>query len=232
MTINEIDLSEFGGILLSKIISTHDVVQVYDWLDSAASPVYSRTEQRFKDITLTILLESEAEAETETQFSNLILALQSCDLVFDEMYKHFTCHFQGKSEPKKITPVVWLIEVDLKCYKTYLPEVLVTANGVTHKEITSLGSTPSPCLITITPIEAITEFVIVGLGATEIRLNNLEANKSHVIDGYLFRYLKDNVNNIANYNAYAWPVLPIGTTDVLFSHTTVDVSIQYYPIFN
>ena len=137
----------------------------------------------------------------------------------------------GRPSRKKLTPAVWLIEIDLKCHKTYLPEVLVTANNVTHKEITSLGTKPSPCLITITPSEDISEFVITGLGSSEIRVKNLEAGKDHVIDGYLFRYLKNDVNDIANYNAYEWPVLPVGTTDVLFSHTTAAVSIQYYPIF-
>ena len=101
MTINELDLSVFSGVLLSKKISNHDVVQVYDWLDSATTPVYTRCEQRFKDISLTILLESDTEAETETQFSDLILELQSCELVFDELLKHFACHFHGKAEPKK-----------------------------------------------------------------------------------------------------------------------------------
>lgn len=232
MTINEVDLSGYGATLLSKKVSNHDVVQIYDWLDGASCPVYSRTEQRFKDITLTLLLDSDSAAETETNYSALILALQDCDLVFDEMYKHFACHFQGKTEPRKLTATTWLVEVDLKCYRTYLPEVIVTANGVSHKLITSLGSMPSQCLITVTPTIAIAEYMISSLGSGEIRIKNLEANKPHVIDGYLYRYLKDGVSDIVNYNAFEWPMLPTGTTDVLFSHTTANVSIQYYPIFN
>lgn len=232
MTINGIDIASFGATLLSKTITNHDVVQIYDWLDGAASPVFSRTEQRFKDVTLTILLEAPSEAETEQHFSSLILALRDCVVAFSGMNKLHSCHFKGKAEPKRLTATAWLVEIELLCHKTYLPEVVVNANGVNHKIITSISALPSPAFITVTPSTSITEFVIYGMGSSEIRIKNLTVNMPHVIDGHLFRYLKSGVNDIANYNAFEWPVLPIGTTDVLFSHSTTTVTIQYFPIFN
>ena len=231
MTINGIDLTSFGATLLSKSITNHEVIQIYDWLDGAASPVFTRSEQRFKDINLTILLESSSESETESQFSALIRTLKECTLVFDGLAKRFDCHFKGKAEPKRLTVRSWLVEIDLLCHKTYLPELIISADGVGIKTITSLGAQRSPCLITVTPTMAIAEFVILGF-ESDIRLKNLEANKPHVVDGYLYRYLKDGANDIANYNAFAWPVLPAGTTELIFSHTTADITIQYYPIFN
>jgi len=231
MTINGTDLSTFGATLLSKQITNHDVVQVYDWLDGAASPVFSRSEQRFKDITLTNLIEASLESETESQFSALIRAAKACTVEFDELTKRYDCHFKGRAEPKRLTARAWLVEVDLLCHKTYLPEVIVTAGGVSMKSVTSLGAMPSPCRITVTPSVDIAEFVILGF-ESDIRLQNLEANKPHAVDGYLYRYLKDGANDIANYDAFAWPVLPVGTTELIFSHTTASVNIQYYPIFN
>jgi hypothetical protein len=231
MTINGIDLSSFGAILLSKQVTNHDVVQVYDWLDGAANPVFSRSEQRFKDMTLTILLEATTEAETESQFSALIRSLMDCTLVFDGLSKRYDCHFKGKAEPKRLTARAWLLEIDLLCHRTYLPEVIITANSVGLKSITSLGAMQSPCLITVTPTVDIAEFVIQGFDS-EIRIRDLAANKPHVIDGYLFRYLKDGVNDIGNYNDFEWPTLPVGTTELIFSHTTANVTVQYYPIFN
>ena len=231
MTINGIDIAFFGATLLSKQITNHDVVQIYDWLDGASSPVFNRTEQRFKDITLTVLIETSTEVETESQFSALIRELKDCTVVFDGLSKQYDCHFKGKAEPKRLTARAWLLEIDLLCHRTYLPEVIVTANGVGLKSITSLGAMPSPCLITVTPTVDIPEFVIQGFNS-EIQIRDLEANKPHVIDGYLFRYLKDGVNDIGNYNAFEWPTLPVGTTELVFSHTTANVTIQYYPIFN
>lgn len=232
MTINGIDISTFGATLLSKRITNHEVVQVFDWLDDASSPVFSRTEQRFKDITLTVLIESPSEVETENQFSALILALKYCEVAFEGMDKLHACHFKGKVEPKRLTATAWLSEIELLCHKTFLPEVVITANGVSHQIITSTGALPSPCRITVTPSVAITEFVLYGLGSGDIRIRNLEANKPHVIDGVLYRYLKDGMNDIANYNAFEWPVLPVGTTDVIFGHATAHITIQYFPLFN
>ena len=232
MTINGIDLSTFCATLLSKRITNHEVVQIYDWLDGASSPVFSRTEQRFKDITLTVLIESTSEAETENQFSDLILALKDCVVAFSGMDKLYSCHFKGKVEPKRLTATALLTEIELLCHKTYLPEVVITANSVSHQIITSTGSLPSPCRITVTPSVAITEFVLYELGTSDIRIRNLEAGKPHVIDGILYRYLKDGVNDIANYHAFEWPVLPVGTTDVIFSHATAHITIQYFPLFN
>lgn len=232
MTINGIDLSIFGATLLSKQITNHDVVQVYDWLDGASSPVFSRTEQRFKDITLTILIESTSESETESQFSDLIRALETCTLVFDGLAKRYDCHFKGKAEPKRLTACAWLVEIDLLCHKTYLPEVTVNANNVGSVIITNAGALPAPCLITVTPTDAIAEFVIYGLSSGDIRFNNLEIDKTHLIDGYLYRYLKDGVNDIANFNAFGWPVMPVGTTELIFSHSSAAITIQYFPLFN
>lgn len=232
MTINGIEISVYGATLLSKKITNHDVVQVYNWLDCAAIPVFSRNEQRFKDITLTFLIESSSVSVTEGYFSALMLAMKDCVILFDELTKYFACHFDGKVEPKKLTARAWLVEIDLMCHKTYLPEVVITANGVGSKSITSTGVIPSPCLITMTPSVAITEYTISGLSSTSIKIKNLTANKAHVIDGYLFRYLKDGGNDIANFDAFGWPVLPVGTTNVTFSHATANVTIQYYPLFN
>ena len=231
MTINGIDIASFGATLLAKQVSNHDVVQIYDWLDGASGPVFSRSEQRFKDITLTILIETSSESETESKFSTLIRALQTCTVVFDGISKLYDCHFKGKAEPKRLTACAWLLEIDLLCHKTYLPEVIVTANGVSMKSITSLGVQPSPCLITITPTVDIAEFVILGF-ESDIRLKNLEASKQYIVDGYLFRYLKDGANDIANFDAFSWPVIPVDTTELIFSHSTANITIQYYPIFN
>lgn len=232
MTINGIDISVYGATLLSKKITNHDVVQVFNWLDGAAMPVFTRNEQRFKDIALTFLIESSSEAATEGYFSALMLAMKDCIILFNELTKYFACHFDGKVEPKKLTARAWLVEIDLLCHKTYLSEVVITANGISSKSITSTGAIPSPCLITVTPSVAIAEYTISGLSSTSIKIKNLTANKAHVIDGYLFRYLKDGGNDITNFDAFEWPVLPIGTTNVTFSHTTANVTIQYYPLFN
>jgi hypothetical protein len=64
---------------------------------------FSRLSQRFKDITLTVLIESTSEAETESQFSALSLALKDCVVSFSGMSKAYSSHFKGKADPNGST---------------------------------------------------------------------------------------------------------------------------------
>lgn len=232
MTINGTNVSAYGATLLGKQLTDHEVVQVYDWLDGATQPVYARSEQRFRELSLTFLIEGATETLTESYFAALMLQLKSCILKFDELAKYFAGHYEGTTEPEKINPKTWLVKVKVRCHKTYLPEVTETASGVTSKSITNTGTVPGECHITVTPTVAIAEFTITGLTGSPLKIRNLSANKAHVIDGYLFRYLRDGANDIADFDSFAWPVLPVGTTAVTFSHSTATVQIRYYPRFS
>lgn len=231
MQINGIDILAYCATLLSKQFGNHEVIQVYDWFDSAMAPVYLRSAQRFRSIKIMLLVEASSESQTEQYTSNLTLALRKCTLTFADLDKRFDCHFEGAVEPTRITPGVWILELELSCSKTYLPEVTETASGVLNKSIMNPGTIPSGCIVTITPTGTIAEFTLTGLSSAPIKVKNLSANKPHVIDGVTFRYLKDGGNDIANYSAFEWPMIPAGTTNVLFSHSTVIVSIKFSPSF-
>lgn len=232
MLVNGVDISTFSATLLGKKIGNHEVVQVVDWLEGAGAPIYLRTQQRFKAIRLSLLLESSTDAQTEQNFSNLLLALRKCTLTFADFDKRFDCHFEDTTEPTRIAPGAWILELELLCSRTYLPEITDTASGVLSKSITNPGTVPSGCIVTITPTVPIAEFTLTGLSSAPIKVKNLSAGKPHVIDGLTYRYLKDSGNDIANYSAFEWPVIQNGTTNILFSHSTASVSIWYAPGFS
>lgn len=231
MTINGIDISVYGATLLGKQIGNHEVVQVYDWLEGASAPVYLRTQQRFKTINLSLLLESATEAQTEQYFISLMQASRNSTIQFDDLDKRFACHFEGAAEPQRIALGVWIVELELSCYRTFLPDITESATGALSKTIANTGTVPSGCIVTVTPTLAIAEYTITGLSSTPIKIKNLSANKPHVIDGVTYRYLKDGANDIGNYSAFEWPMLKPGSSTITFSHSTVTVLIQYAPAF-
>lgn len=231
-TINGAALTTYGATLLTKNIASHEVIQINDWLDGAYQPVVMRTEQRIKKIVVSYLIEGTTAAITEGYFAAMMLAMRAVELKFDDWTKYFDCIFDGSVTPNKLNSCAYLVEIPLKCYKTHLAEVTETANGVSSKSITSTGSVSSECQITVTPSTGIATYTITGLTAAPIVLSNLASGKAHVVDGYLYRYLKDGASDIANYGGYAWPRLPAGTTIVTFSSTSANVTIKYYPNFN
>lgn len=232
LTINSTDITTYSAKLIDRKFSNHEVINVYDWLDGAPAPVYMRDYQTFKDLSITLLITTTTDADAIGKADKLLELCKHGVLKFSDITTYYSCHYEGKSELEKLKNGVVKLEISLMCYKTYLPEVTTTATGVATVAIANSGTLTSEVYISITPTEAISEFTITGLSATPIKVLNLTAAKTHIIDGYTFRYLADGANDIANYNAFEFPVLPTGTTNVGFSHTTATVVIKYYPKFN
>lgn len=232
LTINSTDISTHAAKLIDRKFSNHEVINVYDWLDGASSPVHMRDYQTFKDISITLLISSTSDAEAIVKADKLIELCKHSVLKFSDISFFFSCHFEGKFEMEKLKNGVLKLVINLMCNKTYLPEVTTTAAGVDTVAIANSGTLASEMYISITPTEDISEFTITGLSATPIKVQNLTADKPHVIDGYTYKFLADGANDIGNYNAFEFPVLPTGTTNVGFSHTTANVVLKYYPKFN
>lgn len=242
MNINNIDISVYNATLIDRKFTNHDVVTVSDWLDGSPNPIYMRSFGRYKDINLTFLINIEelpfylADNVCFESIDAIIEQLKFCTIEFDDILRYFACNFEGKAEPKKLKDGVFTLDVKLNCYKTYASEVKrYNTTEVTQLIINNTGSVESEVYLVITPSVNIPIFTITGLSKKPITLNNLVANIPHIIDGYLFRYLKAGASDITNYNAFEFPVLPkgdfVGNTTVGFSQA-VNVGYQYYPKFN
>jgi len=231
-TINGSAFSTYSAKLIEYKFTNHDVIQVYDWLEGSASPVYMRNYNRFKDLELTILVTETTDALAETKMNLLVQQLKSCLIVIDNISKTFACHFEGKIQPERLKYGVWKFTASLACYKTYGTEVTETSTNSTSKSVTNSGTLASPMYITIVPSTNLSTFTITGLTSSPIVLSNLTSGVTYTIDGYTYRYLEAGANDIANYGAFEFPVLPVGTTSIGFSTNTQVVTLKYYPLFN
>lgn len=231
-TINGNNFLSYSAKILERNISNHEVVQVYDWLEGAAEPVYMRNYNRFKDLQLVILISESTDAVAESQLNHLVEQMKICTIKFDDIDKYFNCHFEGKVEQEKLYHGTFKITATLACYKTYLAEVTETISASTSAQIVNAGTMPSELYITITPTADIAELTIMGLSNTPIVIKNLIAATEYIIDGYTFRYLADGANDIGNYDSFEFPVLPTGTTTVLLSSDALALELKYYPKFN
>lgn len=232
LTINSTDITTYSAKLIDREFSNHEVISVHDWLDGAAAPVYMRDYQTFKDLAITLLITTTTDADAIGEADKLLELCKHGVLKFSDIATYYACHYEGKSELEKLKTGVYKLEISLMCYKTYLPEVTTTSTGVATVAMANSGSRMSEVYISITPTEAISGFTITGLSTMPIKIQNLAATKEYIIDGYTYRYLADGANDIANYNAFEFPVLPAGTTNVGFSHTTATIVLKYYPKFN
>lgn len=231
-TINGNAYSTYSAKLLEYKFTNHEVIQVYDWLEGAAAPTYMRNYNRFKDIELIILITETTDSAAEGKVNLLVQQMKNCVLVFDGISKSFACHFEGKLQTERIKYGVFKITASLACYKTYGTEVTETSTNATSKSITNSGTLASAMYITIVPSTNLSTFTITGLSSSPIVLSNLTSGVTYTIDGYTYRYLEAGANDIANYGAFEFPVLPVGTTNIGFSTNTQVVTLKYYPLFN
>ncbi len=134
MTINGTDITQFHAILLSKHIQPATVTTYTDWLRQGLSPLNYGCKETFKIIKLTIYLEDANEDAVADDISNLMTALKSCTLKFDDLSKYFDCTIADSlSDPDTmIAPGIHQLDVTLNSSYAYLPAVTVALSTVTQ----------------------------------------------------------------------------------------------------
>lgn len=184
MTINGTDITQFHAILLSKHIQPATVTTYTDWLRQGLSPLSYGCKETFKSIKLTIYLEDATEDAVADDISNLMTALKSCTLKFDDLSKYFDCTIADSlSDPDTmIAPGIHQLDVTLNSSYAYLPAVTVPLTAQSQT-VTAQGNLPSPAVVTLTPTQDIGAVTLTGLSKKPIKVSNLHAGAPVTIDG-------------------------------------------------
>ena len=184
MTINGTDITQFHAILLSKHIQPAAVTTYTYWLRQGLGPLNYGHKETFKIIKLTIYLEDSSEDAVADDISNLMTALKSCTLKFDDLTKYFDCTIADSlSDPDTmIAPGVHQLDVTLNSSYAYLPAVSVPLTSQSQT-VTAQGNLPSPAVVTLTPTQDIGAVALTGLSKKPIIVKNLHANAPVTIDG-------------------------------------------------
>lgn len=76
--------------------------------------------------------------------------------------------------------------------------------------IENIGTLPTPCILTLVPMDNIQSIVITGLSDNDIKLSSLKAGSTYIIDGENGIITENGVNNITKYNGWTLPYLKPG----------------------
>lgn len=184
MTINGADIIQYHAILLSKHIQPAAVTTYADWLRHGLTPLNYGQKETFKIVKLTIYLEDTSEDAAADDISNLMTALKTCTLKFDDLEKYFDCTVADSlSDPDTmIRPGVHQLDVTLNSAYAYLPPVTVSLPGQSGT-VTAQGNLPSPAIVTLTPTQDIGSVTLSGLTKKPITVSSLHAGAPVTIDG-------------------------------------------------
>ena len=112
--INNVANTAFKAKLLDRQINSNEVITIDDWLDGAIQPTFVRQQEKFKEITMVVLIEGTNEEDAYKMFSKLTRELSFGELKFDDMSLTFKVMINGAVSPNRLKPNVFEVSYTLK----------------------------------------------------------------------------------------------------------------------
>lgn len=182
MLINNINITTYKALLLSKEIQSADVVVYDDWLRNALNPLYIGKKETYKQINVELAIQQLDDESCLKTISSLIKSLTKCTLKFDEISLYYDCTIGSKSH-ERVDKNMYILTVQMKCGNAYEANVTETMNQIMTKNINVAGDLPTSAIVTITSIIDTVSATLSGFSKTPIVISNLHANTPIIIDG-------------------------------------------------
>lgn len=228
MLVNNIDVATFKGKLLNKDIQLAEITIYDDWLRNALSPLYFGKQEKFKLITLQILIEDTSDENCLIDLGNLIRQFEKCTVKFDDISFYYNCTF-ASTDHERLQKGYFLLNVKLKSAYAYLPTVTTILAG-SSQTITVLGNLPTPAVIILTPSINVASVTITGMEKV-ITVKNLRANNPIIIDGEQYLVTENGLNKFTDTDMWKFPILQPGGNTISINSGSVAVQIKYKPNF-
>jgi len=231
-TLNNTFLSPFNAKLIDRQFTSHEVVNVNDWLEGSHKPIFFREYSRYKNLSLTFLINAGTDATMESNFSALVEFFKFATIKFEDMDKYFDVHLEGTTSLEKLKDGVAKFTVDLLCHKTYGLEKITHVSNVVNVNLMNWGDMKAPINIEITPLATVSQLEIQGLTKLPLKLNYLNVGNVYLVDSVNYKYTNNGINEIFNFDSFEFPFLPKDGANVMLSDPNVDIKFIYQPRFN
>lgn len=233
MLVNKKDIASFNAKLIDRTITSNEVVTINDWLDGAIQPTFIRQQEKFKQISIKLLVEANSEMEAAVIISNLNKEFKYAEIVFKDIpsftYKVF---LSGVTTPNRLRQGVFEVEYNLKSgYGMGAEKIVSRQSGYPAQfEEYNTGTAETPCVIEITPTVNFVTLTLEGFTDKSITVKNLVSGQKVVIDGEQNTITVGGKDNFSNYDAWAFPSLLPGKNLLKVStNTGYNMVIKYKP---
>ena len=217
--INNVANTAFKAKLLDRQINSNEVITIDDWLDGAIQPTFVRQQEKFKEITMTVLIEGSNEEDAYKMFSKLTRELSYGELKFDDMSLTFKVMINGAVSPKRLKPNVFEVSYKLKSSYGMAQEQTVSrsAGAAATFTINNAGTAETPCIIEITPTQSISSLTLEGFTDKPITVENIVSGQKVVINGETNSILMNGQNGFKNFDGWSFPSLIPGANSLKVS---------------
>ena len=219
--INNVANTAFKAKLLDRQINSNEVITIDDWLDGEIQPTFVRQQEKFKDMTIVVLIEGSNEEDAYKMFSKLTRELSYGELKFDDMSLTFKVMINGAVSPNRLKPNVFEVSYQLKSSYGMAGEQKVNreAGAAATFTINNLGTAETPCIIEITPTQNISSLTFEGFTDKPFTVKNIVSGQKVVINGEANAILMNGQNGFKNFDGWSFPSLIPGANNLKVSST-------------
>jgi phage-related protein len=226
MYINDIPLSDYGGKLLKRVISSPDIGLSTFWAKKALRPHISKDiGYYYKELKMEIELKGSPQ-EIQINKSRLIKALTSASVAFGKLEHNYTgvIDYAGTGDQVNGFEV---LKVDMLVYE-HEDEQILELNQTDISTIYLESNHETPVILEILPTNHVASVTITGFGR-DIILKNLTAGVPVIIDGEKGIVTENEMNKWNDYDSWGFPELAPGENDIALSEDTLDITVRFSP---
>lgn len=215
--------------MINREISTNEVITVDDWLEGSIQPTFIRQQEKFKDITISVIVSGDTEEDAIKQISWLTAEFRNGILKFDDVSLSFKVTLNGSVTPNRLKPNVFEVEYSLKSSYGLEEETVInkTAGAASSFKVINNGTAITPCIIELMPLQKYAEVTITGLTKDAIKIKNLVENKKIIIDGEKNIVTEDGLNKFKDTDMWEFPYLEQGENTIRIDKNNINVTIKY-----
>lgn len=229
MLIDNTNIKIFNAALMEKNIqpSSIELDGEYLWLSKSLSPIFPKQKFKFTSIEIKLYLKGESESDVKNKVGLLIDKCKECNLNFEDdfYYKSFLINSNTENTLRNYTRKLNLSFIGYS-YKKEITEVM---SKITNKTINVAGNLETPAIVEITPTTVLADVTLEGLADDPIRIENLTANKTVILDGELQKVTVDGVNKYGDTDMWDFPRLKPGSNTIKVNKNNCDIKIKYKP---
>ena len=226
MIINGIDISNFGGKVIDKLISPNRVNNALSW--DTVNPQLIDSKFDFKNISITLFMKAETEQEFIGSVSKLTeLFRLGATVKFADIPYSYKCYVRivpdiTRLNHKQEYKVIFDCDAE---FGTVGGVSTVTASNTLTMKVNNPGNYITPARVVLTARESGSNLYINGL-VKNFTFTNVKVGDIIVVDGVTGEILRNGSVDINNFYGWNLPNLPIGDTTIK-TNLKCDIEISY-----
>lgn len=219
--------------VLSKVITPSSFETSSKWSKQSLIPINVKSKFTYGSMKLELLVRGNSEEITEDNTSFLLKEISESILTFNNYFYKVRMSsvsvddiFKDELKEDYCQKITLNLIVDEKYKEEIVTELELLGSSIS---LNVEGNKETPCVLEITPTQAMVDLVINGVTKDAFTIENLAKDQKLIIDGENQTITVDGVNKFLDTDMWDYPFLIAGENNITFSKSYLTGIIKYKP---